>query len=532
MAPPSEHTEQSSTTTDNNMLSTSAVTTGSGAKLHHPPTFNGLPTELKKLIVHHAEDSCLANLRLANKELNAIATKPFGKRLLAERRFMLSEYSLQSLVDLTAHPVFGKQSETCCMLAIGANADHTQSSCVRKILFSTHVVFENFDGWYPANSREDFSEADHHTLWKVQTIEQNFVMIEKTGRIKALLNQALCNLKAQGNRIKLGIFDDVIHGADHDLLRKAYGFDKLWADISPLCDLEPKQWLPAGEFPFLVLMWSIEEVSFPVSPLELDLASGLRMPYGGLDQMLDTSSMVKTQDGMLQRNVDICIKRGPDSTFRFFRLDAAVNARVVFGFKGTAVKTDREEAVELDFIASIVNVKDSFLRYDFGSGSCSYYSSCAFGHFNQTIGEGNVSDFRMSSCATEAHYLLHNICKVGGMSLQQLVLTDLHLFDHVRRRFLDENNSAWPYIDCLHSMLSSHCPNLRTLVMERMFYHADDEPRHAVILGERREWKGVGGALSGLASLIDEMTTLNLEQREKWWAGEIDADGNNVSQDH
>jgi hypothetical protein len=59
-------------------------------------------------IVHHAEDSCLANLRLTSKELNAITTKPFGERLLAERRFMLSEHSLKGLVKLTAHPDFGK----------------------------------------------------------------------------------------------------------------------------------------------------------------------------------------------------------------------------------------------------------------------------------------------------------------------------------------------------------------------------------------------------------------------------------------
>jgi hypothetical protein len=89
------------------MLSPFATTTGSGPSQRPPPTFNGLPTELKKLVVHHTEDSCLANLRLTSKELNAIATKPFGERMLAERRFMLSEYSLKALIDLTGHPVFG-----------------------------------------------------------------------------------------------------------------------------------------------------------------------------------------------------------------------------------------------------------------------------------------------------------------------------------------------------------------------------------------------------------------------------------------
>lgn len=105
MVSPSEHTKNVSTVTYDNMA---ALTINSNPSQRPPPTFGGLLTELKKLIVHHAEDSCLANLRLTNKELNAITTKPFCESLLVERRFMLSEYSLQGLVDLTVHPDFGK----------------------------------------------------------------------------------------------------------------------------------------------------------------------------------------------------------------------------------------------------------------------------------------------------------------------------------------------------------------------------------------------------------------------------------------
>lgn len=290
------------------------------------------------------------------------------------------------------------------------------------------------------------------------------------------------------------------------------------------------QWLPAGEYPFMVLMSLTKEVDFPVSPLELDLASSLRTPNGGLDLMLDASSMVRTQDGMLQRDIDVCIKKGLDSTFRFFRLNA-VHAQLVLDFEGTTIKKDREEAVDVDFIPSVVNVNGLVLRYDFGSGTCSYYSSCAFGHFNKAIGVANVSELRMASCATEAQSLLYYIAKVGGVKLQKLVLTDIHLFDHDYRRFLDEKHSPWPYIEHFYSMLSDCCPNLRILVMERVFYHINDEPCLGVIVNERREWKGAGGALSGLASLIDEMTTLNVEQRKRWWFNEVDADGNNITQD-
>jgi hypothetical protein len=108
MVAPGEDNKDAHTLTNDNMASPSASGDNSVTSQRSPPTFDGLPTELKKLVVHHADDSTLAKLRLTSKELNAITTKPFGQRLLAERRFVLSMHSLQGLVDLTAHPVFGK----------------------------------------------------------------------------------------------------------------------------------------------------------------------------------------------------------------------------------------------------------------------------------------------------------------------------------------------------------------------------------------------------------------------------------------
>lgn len=108
MASSDEHTKQMPTSMDGKRPCPVASADGSDTSYHASPNFSNLPIELKNLVVNHAEDSCLPNLRLINKELNAIATKPFGERLLAERRFMLSKYSLQGLVDLTAHPDLGK----------------------------------------------------------------------------------------------------------------------------------------------------------------------------------------------------------------------------------------------------------------------------------------------------------------------------------------------------------------------------------------------------------------------------------------
>lgn len=100
-----------SISTDDEMTSPAPNSGSTGQHQRYNPTFTGLPAELKRLIVHNSDDDSLPNLRLTCKELNEIASKPFGERCLAERCFMMSDYSLQGLVDLTAHPVFGKYTE-------------------------------------------------------------------------------------------------------------------------------------------------------------------------------------------------------------------------------------------------------------------------------------------------------------------------------------------------------------------------------------------------------------------------------------
>ena len=80
-------------------------------------------------------------------------------------------------------------------------------------------------------------------------------------------------------------------------------------------------------------------------------------------------------------------------------------------------------------------------------------------------------------------------------------------------------------------MLIHHCPNLRSLVMERVYYHVEDTAVSMALVEERREWDGVDHVLLGLTSLISEMTVLDEEQRERWLNGEIDADGNDAVDD-
>lgn len=133
----------------------------------------------------------------------------------------------------------------------------------------------------------------------------------------------------------------------------------------------------------------------------------------------------------------------------------------------------------------------------------------------------------MESFACEAPALVIAICRTGAAKLQKLTLVDARLFGPAAQRFVDGNNSPWPYLRLFSDVVREHCPNLRSLVLERVFFVTTDKPMgHAGITLERREWKGRDGVLTGLTSLIASMTKLDPEQQEKWFANKIDTDGN------
>jgi hypothetical protein len=59
----------------------------------------------------------IKSLRLTSKELSPAATRKFARRYLTEPFFILSRYSLQSLVNICKHPVFGPQIRSIGFLA-------------------------------------------------------------------------------------------------------------------------------------------------------------------------------------------------------------------------------------------------------------------------------------------------------------------------------------------------------------------------------------------------------------------------------
>lgn len=320
-----------SISTEDEMTSPAPNSNEASQPERHEPTFNGLPGELKKMVVDRVRDSDLPNLRLSNKELNGIAIKPFGERCLAECRFLLSRHSLQGLVELTAHPILGKSAEVDSGVH---RANFLKGPCVQKVPFNTYSFTTRLHEW-PGTKGKIMSKAECQTKWtRIQSLSDQTMMLFSSRDIFNLLGQAISNLKKHTHKVTFGVYDDVLNrGTAREILRKGYGLDKFWGNISPLADFGIRQCAPTSGPIFGVLEVAINAKA-PTAPIELNLALSMRTIHGAnsvLDQRL--INYVVTVDGTLRRDVNICIKVALDWTFRFFHLESN-NDHHVFDYRG------------------------------------------------------------------------------------------------------------------------------------------------------------------------------------------------------
>ncbi|KAG9557471.1 hypothetical protein KCU71_g11029, partial [Aureobasidium melanogenum] len=72
----------------------------------------GMPTEILSLIINLVDSESLKTLRLTNKRLCAIASGPFALEYFSERKHVVSQHSMNALIEITAHSFFGKFVKT------------------------------------------------------------------------------------------------------------------------------------------------------------------------------------------------------------------------------------------------------------------------------------------------------------------------------------------------------------------------------------------------------------------------------------
>lgn len=157
-------------------LPTATVSPGSAGFLN-TPTFPilTLSTEILVKISEECEDSDLPSMRLVCREFCNSSTKAFGQVYFADLHVLLVEPSLDILVEITAHPIYGR--------------------CVKTIVCGTARTIK------PVMEYDEEEEGE-----PIPTLSPEFERSE--GHIAKLVT-ALNNLKHHGNlEVALGIHSD------------------------------------------------------------------------------------------------------------------------------------------------------------------------------------------------------------------------------------------------------------------------------------------------------------------------------------
>ncbi|KAF1350681.1 hypothetical protein BDV97DRAFT_389101 [Delphinella strobiligena] len=178
---------------DNTPISHMSVIHSSSILLQ-PATMDGtvsildrLPFEMVAIIGHHAGRSTLYNLRLTCKTMANITELTFAKRFFSERRHIFSRHSLEELVAITAHPVFG-----CHVHAV--------------ILGQTRLLIPGLADLilFHGNRSDRTAIGEHREILDEQEI------LDHGGEALRLLTQAMTNISHHHDMITVGTWPDIL----------------------------------------------------------------------------------------------------------------------------------------------------------------------------------------------------------------------------------------------------------------------------------------------------------------------------------
>lgn len=122
----------------------------------------------------------IKSLRLTCKELHSNATRLYAERYLTEPFFVLSRYSLQSLVDICKHPIFSSHIRSIGIVTTTLHVEGLKER-VRKI---------SEERWGHEGEANDFAVISEYAKICKEQVE-----LEKSGEARVLLTRALSALQ-------------------------------------------------------------------------------------------------------------------------------------------------------------------------------------------------------------------------------------------------------------------------------------------------------------------------------------------------
>lgn len=147
-----------------------------------------LPVEMVAKIGDYADKSTLYDLRLSCKSMQTITELTFAKRYFSERRHIFSKHSLEELVAITAHPVFGRHVRTVML-------GHTRLS---------PFGLESFSAMYDDDHDAACAFKEYSDILEEQK------SLDNGGEALRLLTMAMVNIASHHESIVIGSWPDTI----------------------------------------------------------------------------------------------------------------------------------------------------------------------------------------------------------------------------------------------------------------------------------------------------------------------------------
>jgi hypothetical protein len=223
----------------------------------------------------------LPNFCLTSKILANIAAKRFGENGLAHRRFICTEHSLNSLVDMTAHSVFGP--------------------CIKSIMFGTDHLTNDLDVLMNALESNKITDPAK-AMGILQTYRERYN--RRSGflgsqEMSSLLVEAFGNLSSHGTTVSLGIFNDVRTEYRKEDCMPGY------ASLREFGGLPFQRFITSNERTFGPLRSACRMTNFRPRFFEFDL----RGQEDGNGMRTALNNLLLTKSWLISRT-EICIREG------------------------------------------------------------------------------------------------------------------------------------------------------------------------------------------------------------------------------
>ncbi|THY78406.1 hypothetical protein D6C86_02800 [Aureobasidium pullulans] len=158
-------------------------------------TIKDLPSEVLEMITNNLNPKDLAPCRLVSKSMSEAANNRFAKVFFSRRFHVASSYSVKAVVDITAHPFFGKHVTAVIMDGVRMTKYRTRS---RSILW-----VDRFD------EEEEVSNTYPPPFGDSEEKSANFLdnAFTRSGQCQSLLQRVFENIKGHGNSVEVGVGD-------------------------------------------------------------------------------------------------------------------------------------------------------------------------------------------------------------------------------------------------------------------------------------------------------------------------------------